>query len=275
MIGGARHKRGDLRAATRAYARSMPRRPAEVAAKQRERYQRGVAERTAALHARGLYTVREAAEMLDCSLDMLRHQVAAGKLAVVRQVQSAGVYGAGPHGVRGIAAPGSGAGGVGVSGTSSGALTAGVEGDSDMGLGVYGNSAIGDGVYGVAKATGAADGNGVYGYVSHVGATRVTAGGFGASFASYGVIGHTTAAHYSGCTGIADAPGGRTTRMIPHGRAGNVRRDLPTWRSSRRGWGRSLAYSRTCERRCKRTASGARSPRPTSRTSRRRSRRTG
>jgi hypothetical protein len=47
----------------------------------------------------------------------------------------------------------------------------------------------------------------VYGFVGHVGATQVTAGVFGDSDHSYGILGRTTASGYSGCTGIASTPG--------------------------------------------------------------------
>jgi hypothetical protein len=97
--------------------------------------------------------------------------------------------------VHGLAGTG-GTGGVGVRG----------ECDAAAGVGVLGMSSISTGVRGESNSAGASDGNGVYGIVHHVGQTQVTAGVFGDSDASYGVIGRTTAAGYSGCTGIATTP---------------------------------------------------------------------
>ncbi len=115
-----------------------------------------------------------------------------------------GVYGTGYFGVQGRAF----GGGTGVIGISNGVrASSGVFGGSDVGQGVWGASTTGDGVYGTSSGSSPAYGNGVYGYVYHAGSTQVTAGVFGDSNASYGVIGRTTAVNYSGCTGIADGVG--------------------------------------------------------------------
>lgn len=102
-----------------------------------------------------------------------------------------------------------GASGNGVFGACNGSAGSyGIHGLTDVGLGVYGTagSGSGTGVYGISSSAAAGNGNGVYGVVNHVGSTQVTAGVFGDSPASYGIIGHTTAYGYSGCTGIANYP---------------------------------------------------------------------
>jgi hypothetical protein len=76
----------DQRAATNAYSaayRSTHR--AEYNRKAREKYQRRRRERRAALHARGLYMVREVARLLNRSPDTLRHQMARRVLATVHE----------------------------------------------------------------------------------------------------------------------------------------------------------------------------------------------
>ncbi len=118
-----------------------------------------------------------------------------------------GVYGEAAAGGNGVSGSASGTGN-GVIGTCYGTTTSfGVWGITDTGRGVVGSATTGTGVYGGSGGTSASNGNGVYGSVSHVGSTQVTAGVFGDSTASYGVIGRTTAVNYSGCTGIADGVG--------------------------------------------------------------------
>ncbi|MHB8646132.1 MAG: hypothetical protein ACYDAR_10135 [Thermomicrobiales bacterium] len=109
-------------------------------------------------------------------------------------------------GVRGLA----GTNGTAVYGECYGSVAShGVWGNTDQGKGVFGQAtdSRGTGVSGVSGGTGAGNGNGVYGYVYHVGTSQVTAGVFGDSAYSYGVIGRTSAVNYSGCTGIADGAG--------------------------------------------------------------------
>ncbi len=129
---------------------------------------------------------------------------------VVGNGNSAGI------GVQGFV-PGSGTGvygqaslsGTGVKGSCNGNSSSyGVWGETDQGYGVVADAidSRGTGVYGSSGGTVAGNGNGVYGLVTHVGTSQVTAGVFGDSTASYGIIGRTTAVNYSGCTGIADGP---------------------------------------------------------------------
>jgi len=75
-------KRAAANASASAYSREHR---ADKTAKARERYQRKRTERSAEHHARGLYTVREVATMLNRSYDMFRHQVARGLLVTIRE----------------------------------------------------------------------------------------------------------------------------------------------------------------------------------------------
>jgi hypothetical protein len=100
--------------------------------------------------------------------------------------------------------------GYGVHGKATGSTSSiGVFGETDLGIAVLGQTFnhASTGVRGESLGGAPGDGNGVYGFVEHVGTTRVTAGIFGDSTASYGIIGRTTAVNYSGCTGIADGAG--------------------------------------------------------------------
>jgi len=119
-----------------------------------------------------------------------------------------GVYGyaaaGGNNGVLGVGP----ADGQGVTGRcDGGGASYGVYGTSDVG---YGGVFYGGGFSAVyAQSTGGtgASGHGVYGYASGTGSSHITAGVFGDSNSTYGLIGRTTAAGYSGLTAITSTAG--------------------------------------------------------------------
>jgi len=123
-----------------------------------------------------------------------------------------GVYGhatvGNTHGVIGSGANS----GAGVFGINSNVVGIGVQGFNDFGPAVQGNTSAGTGVRGIATTgTGvygySSGGNGVYGFANAAGATTIVAGLYGTSNTTYGIIGNTTAAGYSGLTAITGTAG--------------------------------------------------------------------
>jgi len=107
-----------------------------------------------------------------------------------------GVYGIGPANANGVYGRCDGGG-----------ASYGVTGTSDVG---YGGVFYGGGFSAVyAESTGGTGtgGHGVYGYANGTGGSHITAGVFGDSNSTYGLIGRTTAAGYSGLTAITSTAG--------------------------------------------------------------------
>lgn len=78
----------------------------------------------------------------------------------------------------------------------------GTTGVATNGTGVYGQSGSGSGVGGYSNG-----GNAVYGFANAPGTAAIVAGVFGDSTTTYGLIGRTTAAGYSGLTAITGTAG--------------------------------------------------------------------